>query len=78
MNEELIVTAAKQIGAGAATAGVAGAGAGIGAVFGAFVTALARNPYLKKELFGYTLLGFALSEATALFALMMAFIILFT
>ncbi len=78
MDETIILQSSKMIGAGCATAGVAGAGAGIGAVFGAFVTALARNPYLKKELFGYTLLGFALSEATALFALMMAFIILFT
>ena len=74
---EVILTASKNIGAGAATVGLAGAGAGIGAVFGAFVIALARNPYLKEELFGFTLLGFALSEAMALFALMMAFLILY-
>ena len=37
-----------------------------------------RNPNLKNELFSYTLLGFALTEAIALFALMMAFLILFT
>ena len=81
MNNEffdVLLTASKNIGAGAATVGLAGAGAGIGAVFGGLVMAFSRNPSLKKELFGYTILGFALSEATGLFALMMAFLILFT
>jgi len=31
-----------------------------------------------KQLFAYAILGFALTEAIALFALMMAFLILFT
>ena len=73
-----MVEAAKLIGAGAATIGVAGSGAGIGTVFGALVTGYARNPSLKQQLFAYAILGFALSEAMALFALMMAFLILFT
>merc|ERR1712138_33158 len=77
-NYIMIVQAAKLIGAGAATVGVAGAGAGIGSVFGSFVLGLSRNPSLKQELFQYTIIGFALAEATALFALMMAFLILFT
>ncbi|WOG81890.1 hypothetical protein DCAR_0101046 [Daucus carota subsp. sativus] len=38
---------------------------------------LARNTSLSKQLFGYAILGFALTEAIALFALMMAFLILF-
>lgn len=38
---------------------------------------IARNPSLAKQLFGYAILGFALTEAIALFALMMAFLILF-
>lgn len=68
---------AKMIGAGLATIGVAGSGVGIGLVFGSLINGLARNPSLKKELFIYALLGFALTEAIALFALMMAFLILF-
>jgi hypothetical protein len=32
---------------------------------------------LAKQLFGYAISGFALTEAIALFALMMAFLILF-
>ena len=51
--------------------------AGIGTVFGSFIISVARNPSLTKTLFGYAILGFALSEATALFGLMMAFLILF-
>ena len=66
------------IGAGLATIGLTGVGAGIGLVFGALVVAYSRNPALKQQLFGYTILGFALTEAIALFALMMAFLILFT
>ena len=72
-----MLEAGKMIGAGAATIGVAGSGAGIGTVFGSLVTGYARNPSLKQQLFAYTILGFALSEAMALFALMMAFLILF-
>jgi len=69
--------AAKYIGAGAATVGVAGSGAGIGSVFGSLVVGYARNPSLKQQLFSYAILGFALSEAMGLFCLMMAFLILF-
>jgi len=74
----MIVEAAKLIGAGAATIGLAGAGAGIGTVFGAFIIGVSRNPSLRNELFRICILGFALTEAMALFALMMAFLILFT
>ncbi|EDV29765.1 uncharacterized protein TRIADDRAFT_49770 [Trichoplax adhaerens] len=72
-----IDSAAKFIGAGAATVGVAGSGAGIGTVFGSLVIGYARNPSLKQQLFSYAILGFALSEAMGLFCLMMAFLILF-
>merc|ERR1719323_1562787 len=68
--------AAKYIGAGAATVGAAGSGAGIGSVFGSLVIAYARNPSLKQQLFSYAILGFALSEAMGLFCLMMAFLLL--
>ncbi|XP_071307001.1 ATP synthase F(0) complex subunit C1, mitochondrial isoform X2 [Agelaius tricolor] len=45
-----IDTAAKFIGAGAATVGVAGSGAGIGTVFGSLIIGYARNPSLKQQL----------------------------
>ena len=72
-----IDSAAKFIGAGTATVGVAGSGAGIGSVFGSLIIGYARNPSLKQQLFSYAILGFALSEAMGLFCLMMAFLLLF-
>jgi F-type H+-transporting ATPase subunit c len=72
-----MLQAAKFIGAGLATIGLAGAGVGIGIVFGALVLGFSRNPSLKNEMQQLAILGFALTEATALFALMMAFLILF-
>jgi F-type H+-transporting ATPase subunit c len=72
------ISSAKQIGAGAAAIGLAGAGVGIGTVFGSLITGVSRNVALKDQLFSYAILGFALSEATGLFALMISFIILFT
>ena len=74
---KMLLNAAKMIGAGLATIGLAGAGVGIGTVFGALVLGTSRNPNLKDELFKLAILGFALTEAIALFALMMAFLILF-
>jgi F-type H+-transporting ATPase subunit c len=66
------------IGAGLATIGLAGAGVGIGNVFGSLVLAVSRNPQERDELFRLAMIGFALTEAIALFALMMAFLILFS
>ena len=45
-----IDTAAKFLGTGAATVGVAGSGASIGVVFGSLITDYARNPSLKQQL----------------------------
>ena len=73
----MLLQAAKFIGAGLATIGLAGAGVGIGTVFGALVIGISRNPSLKDEIFKLAILGFALTEAIALFSLMMAFLILF-
>jgi len=68
---------AKMIGAGLATIGLAGVGAGIGMVFASLISSFARNPSLKQQLFGFTILGFALTEAVGIFVLMVAFLILF-
>ena len=67
----------KGLGAGLATIALAGVGAGIGIVFGSLIHSVSRNPSISKQLFGYAILGFALSEAMALFALLVAFLILF-
>ena len=71
------VEAAKLIGAGLATIGVAGAGVGIGNIFGQYVAGSMRNPGAASKVFGNVLLGVALTEAIALLALLIAFLILF-
>lgn len=73
----MLLLASKFIGAGLSTIALAGSGVGIGIVFAALIISVARNPSLGKQLFIYTILGFALTEAIALFGLMMAFLILF-
>ena len=72
-----IIQAAKIIGTGLATTGLIGAGVGIGVVFGALIIGVSRNPALRGQLFAYAILGFAFAEATGLFALMMAFLLLY-
>jgi len=73
----LLVEASQKIGAGISTFGLAGAGIGIGLIFGSLIEGVSRNPTLQDDLFKLAILGFALTEAIALFALMIAFLILF-
>ena len=78
VNSQLyMLEGAKSIGAGAATIALAGAAVGIGNVLSSSIHSVARNPSLAKQSFGYAILGFALTEAIALFAPMMAFLISF-
>jgi F-type H+-transporting ATPase subunit c len=72
-----LVTAAKDIGAGLAVIALAGVGVGIGNIFAALVNSVARNPAARDNVFGLAILGFALTEAVALYALVIAFIVLF-
>ena len=51
------VEAAKMIGAGLAVISLAGVGVGIGNVFSALVTSIARNPAARGEVFGIGILG---------------------
>ncbi|HXV25277.1 MAG TPA: F0F1 ATP synthase subunit C [Alphaproteobacteria bacterium] len=69
--------AAKLIGAGLATIALAGVGVGIGNIFGNYVAGALRNPAAAPQVFGNVLLGFALTEAIALFALVIAMLLLF-
>jgi F-type H+-transporting ATPase subunit c len=71
------LAAAKAIGAGLAAIGVIGAGIGIGSIFAAFISAVGRNPAARGDVFTMTMLGFALVEAIALYALVIALVILF-
>lgn len=77
MDFYILLEGLRLVGAGLATIGLVGAGAGVGIVFGSLVQAIARNPQQEQRLFRYAILGFALTEAVGLLALMMAFLILY-
>lgn len=76
-----IVTAAtilgKLIGAGLAMVGVLGGGIGIGVVSGGAVQAMGRNPDATGTIQTNMILGIAFAEATAIYALVVALLILF-
>ena len=67
----------KVLGAGIGTVALAGVGAGIGNIFSGLLLAVSRNPSIAKLLFNYAIIGFALTEAIALFTVMIVFLILF-
>jgi F-type H+-transporting ATPase subunit c len=71
------LTGCKLLGAGLSTISIIGSGIGIGVVFGALIFGVAINPEIVNRLFGYAILGFALTESIALFGLMMSFLILY-
>jgi len=73
----MLLLASQKIGAGLSTFGLAGAGVGIGFIFASLIIGISRNPTLREELYRAAIFGFALTEAIALFALMIAFLILF-
>ena len=76
-NKIMEAEAAKFIGAGLAVIALAGVGIGIGNIFSSLVSSIARNPAARGEVFGIGILGFALTEAIALFALLISFLLLF-
>lgn len=73
----ILVDGMRYLGAGFATVALLGAAIGIGIVFSSLITASGRNPAVQKQLFGTAIIGFALTEAIALFAFVVIFLILF-
>lgn len=72
------VTGAKAMGAGLATIGVIGSGVGIGIIFAGYMIAVGLNDKHSAQYLRFAFLGFALSEAMGLLAIMMAFLILYS
>ena len=66
------------VAAGLAIISISGSGVGIGVLFGFYLLALAQNPAMESKLFGYLVLGFALTESIALLGLMVSMTILFS
>jgi F-type H+-transporting ATPase subunit c len=73
----VLITGLKAIGAGLAMIGAIGAGAGVGIVVGGAVQGIARNPDASGSIQTNMILGIAFAEAIAIYALVVALIILF-
>ncbi len=74
---EALTVLGKLIGAGVAMIGVAGGGIGIGIVASGAVQAMGRNPDVTGTIQTNMILGIAFAEATAIYALVVALLILF-
>ncbi len=70
-------SAAALIGAGIAVVAGLGAGIGIGIATGKTSEAIARQPEASGKITGSFLLGIALAEATAIYGLVVALLLLF-
>lgn len=70
--------AAKYIGAGLAVFALFGVAIGVGNIFATLMSSIARNPSCEKQIRPIGLLGFAMTEAVGIFALLVAFMILLT
>ncbi|MDR0624934.1 MAG: F0F1 ATP synthase subunit C [Holosporales bacterium] len=71
------VDSMKMIGAGLATFALTGVGLGLGKIFSAVSEAIGRNPSARDSLFPIALIGGAMTESIALFAFIVAMLILF-
>ena len=69
---------AKMIGSGLAAIGMAGAGVGLGVLFGNYLQAAIRNPSAAASQQTMLFLGMALTETMGLFSFVVSLIILFT
>ena len=65
------------IAAGLACVAMAGAGIGVGTIFGNYLQAAIRNPSAAQAQFGNLIFGFAVTEALGIFSLLIALLLLF-
>ncbi len=77
MVEGNLVNAMKAVGAGLAMIGVIGPGVGIGLLVNGALQAIGRNPDAGGAIQTNMILGIAFAEAVAIYALVVALIILF-
>ena len=68
---------AKYIGAGLACLGMAGAGIGVGNLFGQYLSGALRNPSAAPGQFSNLIFGFAVTEALGIFSFAVALILMF-
>lgn len=68
----------KYIGVGLCSLGMAGAALAIGNIFGSFFNSIARNPSAAPKLEKYIYIAVGLAEAMGIFAVLLAFLVMFS
>lgn len=68
----------KYIAIGLMALGMLGAAIGVGNIFASVVAAIARNPSAESKLSKYAFIGAGMAEAMGLFALVIAFMLIFS
>ena len=77
MDGQYIAQAAKYIGAGLCALSMIGAAFGVANIWVNVITTVGRNPSVKGDVSTFAWAGFAVTEAIALYALVIALIMLF-
>lgn len=72
------LTSLKYIAIGLMALGMLGAAIGVGNIFASVVAAIARNPSAESKLSKYAFIGAGMAEAMGLFALVIAFMLIFS
>lgn len=72
-----IIEAAKYVSLGLICLGIAAVAKGVSSIFTTVITCISRNPNVKKDVTGLAWGGAAITEAIALYALLIAILILF-
>lgn len=72
------LVALKYVGAGLSSIGMAGAAIAIGNIFASFFSSIARNPSAAPKIEKYIYIAVGLAEAMGIFAVLLAFLILFS
>ena len=75
--QEITPAATKLLGAGLAAVGMIGPGIGIGLLSAAALNAIGRNPEARGTIQQFFILGIAFAEAVAIYALVIAILVLF-
>ncbi len=73
----LDLASSKVLAAAIASLSLGAVGLAVGRIFTTLIQSIAQNPSARDKIFSVGILGFALTEAVALFALLVAFMILY-
>ena len=74
----LDVVSSKAFAAAIASLSLGLVGLAVGKIFTTLIESIARNPSVRDKVYNIGILGFALTEAVALFALLVLFLILYS